>query len=146
MLTLTVYLAFDSLASWLCLAGLRDLQDKCEMKFAPLLTTVTDVVGKPKSGDPLAGYKARRAKAKDAFNEAERRRKCELLGLSPEAGLRAMDRLPPAVGLKWLANNNAEVQRILDYAESVFNAHYRQGRDLASVGAITALLDATGVS
>ena len=142
---LQVYLGFDSLGSWLSLPGLRALPAHCEVCIEPLLASVGDVTTKAGGKeDPLAAFKARRAKARRAFHEAEHGRKCQRLGISVEAGLRPLDFLPPAIGLKWLADKGAAAAQAVDYAEAVFAAHYREGREVASAQAIEALLQEAG--
>lgn len=148
---LQVYLGFDSLGSWLSLPGLRALPAGCEVRIEPLLASVGDVTTRAGGKeDPLAALKARRAKARRAFHEAEHLRKCQRLGISAEAGMRPLDPLPPVIGLKWLADQSlaadkgAAAAQAVDYAEAVFAAHYREGREVAGAEAIETLLHGAG--
>lgn len=143
---LTVYLGFDSLATWLSLEGLRQLPPDCDLHFEPLLSSLGNVAGKPKQGDPLASYKAKRAKARRAFWKAEYHRICDRLGIIPEAGERQLAPLPPAVGLKWLTNQAEPASRILDYAEGVFTTHYRHSEDITTPEAVEQLLNKAGAT
>ena len=85
---ITFYINFGSLPCWLTLKPLRALaaQTDVSIEWQPLLGTLGNVTGTPDEDDPLAEYKARRAKARSQDAARAHERMCSMLGIDPEEG------------------------------------------------------------
>lgn len=144
---ITAYISFNSLSSWLSIRSLRRVREKTgvDIRWEPMLATLGNVTPEPGFDDPLAEYKARRARARRWFSEAEHRRMCERSGISEEAGARGFDALAVSLGLVWLAELEVGQETCFDYVEGVFSAHFRDGAKIDSTGAAASLLEVAKV-
>lgn len=144
---ITAYINLCSLSSWLSLAGLKEIQQGTgvTIHWQPMLKLLGNVTPPPKTDDPLADFKNRRAQARQQFLDAEHKRVCERLQITEAAGASEYDTLHVSLGLDWLtdqAGSHAEitVQTFFDYMEAVFAAHYRDSQNLESLEAAAGLL------
>ncbi len=145
---LKAYINFNSLPAWLGVIALRQLRDKTgvDIDWEPMLSSLGNVTPPAKTDDPLAEYKARRAKARRAFNESEHMRICDLLGIEADNGRRESDCRAVSVGLLWLKTQAASQDDLFDYITQVFEQHYRDAASIETAEAATALVAQTNVS
>ena len=132
---ITIYINFAELPSWLMLAPLKNLCEETgvEVAFKPMLSSLGNVAGsnlKPGEDDPLAKYKARRAKARHMAAKRENERMCEILAIKPEQGERKISPLYLSLGMRWLTSKGADLQQYLTYIESAFLKTFRDGADV----------------
>ena len=145
-----VYINFNGLPSWLALAPLGRIvaETGVAVRWQPMLGNLGNVAGsnlKPGEEDPLAAYKARRAKARSRAKARELERMCETLGIDPEAGGRTIDPTALSLGLNWIVSL-ASAEDQARYIESAFERTYRESGDVESIEAVADLIDSTGIS
>ena len=135
------YINFASLDCWLTL---RPLQRLCEttgidIAFRPMTGSLGNVVSRAKPGedDPLAEYKARRARARRMASKREYERVCGMLELDPAAGSRDVDPRWLSLGLQYALAAGADP---FVYAEAAFNRTYRETGDVESMTGVADLL------
>ena len=127
---LTYCLNFNSLQTFLSLEGTKSLaiETGCDVNFLPLVSGIGNVArDSEKPDDPLAVYKARRARARTLFSDRELRRDCTRLGISEENGRLTFDPTPAALGLAYLKQTEAPQQTCWEYVESVFSIAFKDG-------------------
>ena len=125
---LTVCINFNALPSWLILEPLEGIQKRTgvSLDWQPLLSDPIHGVGtaqpskNPDDGrscedNPLAVYKARRAKARANFLRREAERACDRLGIDYEVGCRTIDPLYLSLGILWMKAANAAPPTYFDY-------------------------------
>jgi 2-hydroxychromene-2-carboxylate isomerase len=135
------YINFASLDCWLTLPPLQRLIDMTgvDIEFRPMTGSLGNVVSgaKPGEDDPLAEYKARRARARRMAADREYERVCEMLELDPAAGKREIDPRWLSLGLQYALRAGADP---LIYAEAAFNTTYREAGDVETMQGIADLL------
>jgi 2-hydroxychromene-2-carboxylate isomerase len=144
---LTIHLDLSSLDGFLCLQSTLDLIDDLDipvtwLPIAGVLGRVSARQPKMDANDPLAEYKARRAKARQGFEEREHARNCHRLGITPAQGNRVFDATFAHIGLLYVNQLNIEPR---DYVAGVYQAGFTQEKNLESGDAITELLQALGI-
>ncbi len=130
---LTCCIDFSSLETWLSIEPTRRLQVETGVgiHFLPLLRKPRTVVKDPGTDDdPLAVYKARRARARREFSQRELERSCEHLGITPEQGRFTFDPEPAASVLLQLCRQETDAGMIWDFVESVFSMAFRENREV----------------
>ena len=142
-----IFLTPGQLESYLALKPIRQLVTDFDLdiEYLPMLASLGNIVGKAKPGenDPLARYKARRARARTMAADRERERMIEILGIAPETAKRTVDPLMLSLGLLWLNEHKADA---LSYLEHSFDAIYTRGAEVESVDAIRQILVANDVA
>ena len=138
-------LDLGSLGCWRSLAATRQLAEETgvELSVLPLTRTLGNVADDSKGGsdDPLAVYKARRARARNLSADAELRRNCDAMGISHEAGGRSLDTNLVSRAMLQLPEASAR----LDFAERCYRAHFAEAKNLADPAEVDRLL-ATSLS
>ncbi len=139
---LTLCVDFNSLTTYLALTETRRLVDdmQVEVHFLPLVRAPHRFSIPINNDDPLAGYKARRARARKMFADRELQRNCERLGISVDQGGIAFDPTHAAVGLLWLKQIQANAENYWHYTEAVFSAAFRGQKPMEDVSLIRDLL------
>ncbi len=139
---ITFYINLGSLDSWLTLEPFQQLveENQLAIDWQPLIGSLGNVAGTPKADDPLAEYKARRAKARQQAAAREHERVCEMLNITTEAGKKTPNPLIPSLGLLWLKGKGASDQTLFGYAGSVFAAEFKGGSDVESVTVVEKIL------
>ena len=140
------YINFASLDCWLALRPLKQLIDSTgvAIDFRPMTGSLGNVVSRAKPGedDPLAEYKARRARARRMAADREYERVCEMLKLDLAAGKREIDPRWLSLGLQFAQAAGADP---FDFAEAAFNRAYREAGDVTSAAGVADLLSALDV-
>ncbi len=146
-----VCISFNSLPSWLILDPLQRMLEQMDLRldWQPLLdapihlaetapspdkTPRVDKDAYDKHGsesDPLATYKARRARARADFLSREHERICDRLGIDYEAGRRRINPLHLSLGLLWMKTVNPAQQTYFDYCRAAWQQLFVE--DIASV-------------
>lgn len=123
------YLTIGDLPSWLALRGLKHLHAEAnvEIELHPLLVSLGNVANSNKNSnqdDPLAVYKARRAKARSDASAREKARLCEMLGIETPA---EYDGHYYSVALEWCREQTVATQQQLLFLErSSESIHHEQ--------------------
>ena len=145
---LSLCVDFSSLSSYVALSGTRRLVDEChiEVNWLPLFKVTTRSTGKTQADDPLAEYKARRARARKMFSESELKRDCALLDISIDAGIIQYDPTPAAYGLLLLREAGASQQQFWRYVESIYSAAFREQHPVDSANKVVELLASLGIA
>ena len=145
---ITFYIKFGSLPCWLTLEPLRALaaQTGVSIEWQPLLGSLGNVTGAPAEDDPLAEYKARRAKARSQDTAREHERMCSILGIDPEKGNRLVNPLNISLGMRWLTANNAAPDAYFDYANASFELTFIKQEDVESLAGVCDVLTAVDVA
>ena len=145
---LTVYINFASLPSWLALNPLQTMveQTGVVLDWYPLIRTEQAMPGKniapdktQAAEDPLADYKARRARAKSRYVASERARMCERLGIDADSANRSFDPLMLSSGLLWLKTLEPQQRQYFDYCRAAFRRAFIECADVESVAGIKQL-------
>jgi len=135
------YINFASLDCWLTLRPLQSLIETTgiDIEFRPMIGSLGNVVSQAKPGedDPLAEYKARRARARRMAADREYERVCEMLELDPAAGKREIDPRWLSLGLQYVLAAGTDP---FIYAKAAFNRTYREAAEVESVAGISDLL------
>jgi 2-hydroxychromene-2-carboxylate isomerase len=139
---ITLCVDFNSLTTYLALGETRRLFDdmQIEVNWLPLVRTPGTFSIPASDGDPLAGYKARRARARTMFAERELQRNCERLGISTRQGGITFDPVNASHGLLWLRQVRADAETYWQYADAVFSSAFREQDPMQDVRAIRDLL------
>ncbi len=145
---LTLCIDFNSLTTYLALGDTRKLVDdmQVEVHFLPLVRTPGSFSIPINNDDPLAEYKARRARARKTFADGELQRNCERLGISVDQGGIAFDPTHAAVGLLWLKQIQANAENYWRYIEAVFSDAFRGQKPMEDVSLIRDLLTQSHLS
>ncbi len=143
------YINFNGLPSWLALLPLKRIaaETGVVIDWQPMLGNLGNVAGsnvKAGEQDPLADYKARRARARSKAKAREQERMCEMLGLDAELGGRSIDPVWLSLGLLWV-KESAEVSQQWRYVEMAFEQTYRAAAEVESPQGLIDLLMLAGV-
>ena len=147
---LTLLVDFNSLPTYLALGETRRMVDEVNVQvhWFPLVKASGNFLtgtARANENDPLAEYKARRARAKKQFSLRELQRNCERLGISVERGEREIDSTSAALGLLWLNKIRAKPEIFWLYAESVFSSTFRDAESVEDLDVIEKKLDQCSV-
>ena len=145
---LTIHLDLSSLNGFLSLQPTLDLIKELQIpaRWLPVSGILARLSSKQpnlESDDPLAAYKARRAKARLQFELREHHRNCQRLGITEEQGFRHFDAEQVHVGLLYV--NHLEIDP-RDYITSVYQAAFAQEKTLQTPEQVAELLRGLGVS
>lgn len=80
--------------------------------------------------DPLAIYKARRAKARETWARRELQRDCERLGITVDAGARQFESDLAGTGVLYL---NERGRDVASYLQQVYKRAFRDGADISQI-------------
>ena len=144
-----VYINFGGLPSWLAIRPLKRIvaDTDVEIDWQPMLRNLGNVVStnnKDGEVDPLAEYKARRAKARSRAKARELERMCETLDIAPELGRRMIDPTGLALGLLWV-KRHCDRAAHQAYMETAFEQTYREPADVESIEGVSAVLARAGI-
>jgi len=151
---LTIHLDLSSLDGFLCLEPTLRLIDELEIPvmWLPISSGLDRVSSKqPENSlerllimdDPLAQYKARRAKARRGFEQREHARNCHRLGITLAQGYRDFDATFAHIGLLYMNQLNIDPR---DYISGAYRAGFAQGKNLETVEALNELLQVLGIT
>lgn len=145
-----VYITFGHLDSWLSIAPTKKLVEETgiAIEWQPLLGSLGNLVNtnlKQGEEDPLAAYKARRAKARSMAAIREQARMCEMLGISADQGKRKIDPLYLSLGLNWLGQQQAITDQYFQFVELAFAKTFEQESDVESVEGVEHVIGEVGV-
>lgn len=145
---LNLCIDFSNLSSYVALTGTRLLVDQTgiELNWLPLIKLSTRSTGKNQEGDPLAEYKARRARARRGFAERELQRDCDLLELPVNSGSVQFDQTAVAMGLLLLRGADASQHQYWQYAEEIFSAAFRQNQPIEHNDRVAELIHSLGIT
>jgi 2-hydroxychromene-2-carboxylate isomerase len=143
---LTLCIDFSSLSGYVALSGTRRLVDECqlELNWIPVIKLTSRSAGKIQADDPLAEYKARRARARKMFSERELERDCALLDISIEGGKTQYDHTYAACGLLLLREADANQHQYWQYVEAVYSAAFREQHPIDSANKAAELVESSG--
>ena len=122
------------IGSWLSLAPTKKLVEETgiEIDIVPMTRSLGNVAAdSARTDDPLAEYKARRARARNKFAEEELQRDCLRLGIHIDVGRQKFDGTPGAMGL--IAMTNRSPAALFDYLEAWYTQVYKHQIDASAV-------------
>lgn len=110
--------------------------------IVPMISELGNVASDgDKSNDPLADYKARRAKARRENNQREQDRLCALLDIDASLGSLEYNAQAASLGLVHLAINSAPPEECWEYVDQVYRAAFRDGEPIDSLEKVQSLVD-----
>lgn len=141
--TLTVCIDPANLSGLLALEATMSMirRASVDVRWWPLVSPLSKLSSKQPNEldvDPLAAYKARRARARERWAERELERDCRRLGIDIAAGRREFDPRPAAVGLLFLGETGGDIPAFL---EKVYHAGFGEGVDIANPKEVARLVD-----
>ncbi len=144
-----VYINFGGLPSWLAISPLKRIaaETDVEIDWQPMLGNLGNVVSsnnKDGEVDPLAEYKARRAKARSKAKARELERMCETLEIDAELGRRSIEPTCLALGLLWV-KRQSDSSGQQTYVETAFEQTYREAADVESIEGVSSVLTKSGI-
>ena len=142
-----IYLAFGELDSWLALDPLGRLLSRgsVDVEVRPMLGSLGNIVTRSKEGesDPLADYKARRARARNRAGQRELARYCDMLGITSHQGQREIEPVMLSLGLLWINRQSGDW---FEFCRAAFEQTFREMGDIESLAGVTKLISAVDVS
>jgi len=146
-----VYITFGHLDSWLSIAPTKKMVEETgiAIEWEPLLGSLGNLVNtnlKQGEEDPLAAYKARRAKARSMAAIREQARMCEMLEISADQGKRKIDPVTLSLGLNWLGQQQARTDQYFQFVELAFVNTFGQESDVESREGVEHLIGKVGVA
>lgn len=91
--------------------------------------------------DPLAAYKARRARARETWAERELARNCERLGIDPAQGARSFDSTVAGVGLLYASQAGEDE---IEFLRRLFQEAWVRGAPIEDAAFVATLFDSPG--
>ncbi|HIG44578.1 MAG: hypothetical protein ABGY96_19365 [bacterium] len=145
---LTIHLDLSSLSGFLSMQPTLDLVEELQipaqwLPVSGILARLSSKQPNQTSDDPLAAYKARRAKARFQFEQREHHRNCQRLGITEEQGLRHFDAEQVHVGLLYVNQLGIDPR---DYITGVYRAGFAQEKTLQTPDEVAELLQGLGIS
>jgi 2-hydroxychromene-2-carboxylate isomerase len=147
---LTIHIDLSGLDGFLCLEPTLMLIDDLDVtvRWLPIAGVLGRVSGRAPvstmdASDPLAQYKARRAKARQAFEKREHARNCYRLGITAVQGYRAFDATLAHIGLLYVNQLKIDPR---DYIAGAYRAGFAQEENLDTLEALVELLQVTGIA
>lgn len=139
MTALTVALSLGSFGSLCALAPTLALIDEFEpdVTWLAIKPMDTPFTSRPSADDPMADYKLRRKRARDAWTAREHERDCERLGLDASVTPRYIDAKAADAGLQFLADTGGDVPA---YLTEVLKRGFVDRRSVADVADIEDLV------
>ncbi len=126
------YVDLTDLATYVALDQILALSALSEVTYLPLMVSLSSASGrKPaqETHDPLAAYKARRQRARDAFAAAEHARLLTLAGVTPDIADRPRDGELAHAWLHYVSmHSGSDAAQML--IKSVMDGIFRDGRDI----------------
>lgn len=141
--TLTVCIDPANLSGLLALESTMSIirAASVDVRWWPLLSPLAKLSSKQPNEsavDPLAAYKARRAKARERWAERELERDCRRLGIELASGRREFDPRPAAIGMLFLGERGGDVAAFL---ERLYRRGFYEGADIADPEEVSRLVD-----
>ncbi len=143
MTALTVALSLGSFGSLCALAPTLALIEEfdADVTWLSIRPIDTPFTSRPSADDPMAEYKLRRKRARDAWTAREHERDCERLGLDASVTPRYIDARAADAGLQLLADTGGDVPA---YLTAVLNRGFVDRRSVADVADVEDLVGREG--
>ena len=112
-----------------------------DVRWWPLVSPLSRLSSKQPNEspvDPLAAYKARRARARERWAERELERDCRRLGIDPASGRREFDPRPAAMAMLFLGERGGDVPAFL---ERIYRRGFYEGADIADSREVARLVN-----